>query len=832
MLTIEFKQVSMAADREGSKISLINLVDLAGSEKADQSGATGDRLKEGCSINKSLSALGNVIERLADKSQGKSKPGSIIPYRDSKLTRLLQNALGGSSKTVMICAISPAASNYEETLSTLRYADRAKRIKNVATVNEDPQDALIRKLREENTKLKDMIDGTGAGPSSTELEAKQSEISLLEAALKEMEREFAERLKEAQRYKERVGSEKKPRTDLTLPHIANLNEDPQLTNRLHFTFPVGVTRIGRSSGGEEEGGPQVALAGPGIHRDHATVLNEGKAGACRLVPRNESAETTFVNGQSVAAPVKLTHGDRIAFGRCIFVFVDPKVGSAVELLSSGTVSHELAWKELAERGSISKAPAENSEEFERRIQEAEEAKLAAVEESSALLRQREEEHLQEVERLRAKWEEQLRETASFAKAEEQRAAEVERLQREFEERQRAAEVESQKQIASLEERVHEMRHQKQHSLDMKLLEERLMVVLPLVKEANLIAMELGKPHRLETRMHLQPEEDADVGCVRVVAAVHCEGAVLYEWPPETLENRVFLMRELLERMDEEGAETPPELADEEDPFWDPIDAERLIGVAQVLLEGLAMQVENEVDARILSTEGEQAGALRVEIWPVGSGGLPGIPDEELAEEPKDLVGTCMRLLVRVVRASGLPEALAHDVRVEFDYFMDPAPHRVPGLAGPCTSPVFDFERPFVQDPVTSRFLEYLQSRSMVFRVYGRDACADRVALQRGAAPVAVATTPEAGCYAPAVSSSSITSEPSPGFPGAFVGDGEEEAPTSPGPSPASPAVPRQASPVEAPTISKVRLSTSEAEAARHAPSNPKGAQGSKACAIL
>ncbi|CAK9004239.1 unnamed protein product [Durusdinium trenchii] len=103
VLTIEFKQVSQAGGQQGQKLSLINLVDLAGSEKAGQTGASGDRLKEGCAINKSLSALGNVIEKLADKAMGKAKPNAVIPYRDSKLTRLLQNALGGSSKTVMIC---------------------------------------------------------------------------------------------------------------------------------------------------------------------------------------------------------------------------------------------------------------------------------------------------------------------------------------------------------------------------------------------------------------------------------------------------------------------------------------------------------------------------------------------------------------------------------------------------------------------------------------------------------------------------------------------------------------------------------------------------------
>jgi len=106
----------------------VHLVDLAGSEKAGQTGATGARLKEGCAINKSLVVLGTVIEALASRSKGKSSV--IIPYRDSVLTRILSNALGGNSKTVMICAISPASINYEETLSTLRYANRAKKIRN------------------------------------------------------------------------------------------------------------------------------------------------------------------------------------------------------------------------------------------------------------------------------------------------------------------------------------------------------------------------------------------------------------------------------------------------------------------------------------------------------------------------------------------------------------------------------------------------------------------------------------------------------------------------------------------------------------------------------
>jgi hypothetical protein len=129
----------------------LNLVDLAGSERLSKTGATGERLKEATKINLSLSALGNCISALVD---GKS---FHIPYRDSKLTRLLQDSLGGNSKTLMIATLSPASYNFEETLSTLRYANRAKSIKNKPTKNEDPKDAMLREYQEEIERLKEAL---------------------------------------------------------------------------------------------------------------------------------------------------------------------------------------------------------------------------------------------------------------------------------------------------------------------------------------------------------------------------------------------------------------------------------------------------------------------------------------------------------------------------------------------------------------------------------------------------------------------------------------------------------------------------------------------------
>ncbi|XP_045638008.1 kinesin-like protein KIF17 isoform X3 [Ursus americanus] len=129
----------------------LNLVDLAGSERQSKTGATGERLKEATKINLSLSALGNVISALVD---GRCKH---IPYRDSKLTRLLQDSLGGNTKTLMVACLSPADNNYDETLSTLRYANRAKNIKNKPHINEDPKDALLREYQEEIKKLKAIL---------------------------------------------------------------------------------------------------------------------------------------------------------------------------------------------------------------------------------------------------------------------------------------------------------------------------------------------------------------------------------------------------------------------------------------------------------------------------------------------------------------------------------------------------------------------------------------------------------------------------------------------------------------------------------------------------
>ncbi|XP_053500142.1 kinesin-like protein KIF3B isoform X6 [Ictalurus furcatus] len=151
VITIECSELGPDGENH-IRVGKLNLVDLAGSERQTKTGAQGERLKEATKINLSLSALGNVISALVD---GKS---THIPYRDSKLTRLLQDSLGGNARTVMVANIGPASYNVEETLTTLRYSNRAKNIKNKPRINEDPKDALLREFQEEIARLKQQLE--------------------------------------------------------------------------------------------------------------------------------------------------------------------------------------------------------------------------------------------------------------------------------------------------------------------------------------------------------------------------------------------------------------------------------------------------------------------------------------------------------------------------------------------------------------------------------------------------------------------------------------------------------------------------------------------------
>lgn len=271
--------------------------------------------------------LGNVINTLADKALGKKKD-ILPPYRDSSLTRILQSALGGNSKTVMICALSPASINYEETLSTLRYADRAKKIQNKAIINESEQDKIIRQLKEENLDLKKLIEDLNKkimmGDGVIQESDKQQFIELRDQyeanakAMEDMEKTWQDKLEEAHsKEKESIGET----IDLNEPHLVNLNEDPQLSHKLKYTLKNLPLYVGRKHGNPP---PQITLSGIGIKVNHAIFANNSKGDVFLKPNEPEAREYIFINGKKLSSNSgqKLEHKDRITFGtNTIFLYM-------------------------------------------------------------------------------------------------------------------------------------------------------------------------------------------------------------------------------------------------------------------------------------------------------------------------------------------------------------------------------------------------------------------------------------------------------------------------------------------------------------------------------
>ncbi|OTB08975.1 hypothetical protein M426DRAFT_7007 [Hypoxylon sp. CI-4A] len=355
-LMLTQKKYDAETKMEMEKQAKISLVDLAGSERATSTGATGARLKEGAEINRSLSTLGRVIAALADLSTGKKKkgPGGTVPYRDSVLTWLLKDSLGGNSMTAMIAAISPADINYDETLSTLRYADSAKRIKNHAVVNEDANARMIRELKEELAVLRSKLGGGAAGGTGgsavppeevyaegTPLEKQIVSITSSDGTVKKVSKaEIAEQLSQSEKlltdlnqtweqklqkteeiHKEREAALEELgisiekgfvglHTPKKMPHLVNLSDDPLLAECLVYNLKPGKTTVGNVDSNSEHQA-NIRLNGTRILHEHCHFDNASD-GTVTITP-SEGA-SIMVNGRRVAETTRLHSGYRVILG--------------------------------------------------------------------------------------------------------------------------------------------------------------------------------------------------------------------------------------------------------------------------------------------------------------------------------------------------------------------------------------------------------------------------------------------------------------------------------------------------------------------------------------
>ncbi|XP_006860684.1 PREDICTED: kinesin-like protein KIF16B-like isoform X1 [Chrysochloris asiatica] len=345
IFTIKFTQAKFDSEMPCETVSKIHLVDLAGSERADATGATGVRLKEGGNINKSLVTLGNVISALADLSQDAANPLAkkkqvFVPYRDSVLTWLLKDSLGGNSKTIMIATISPADVNYGETLSTLRYANRAKNIINKPTINEDTNVKLIRELRAEIARLKMLLAQGNQialldSPTALSMEEK---LQQNEARVQELTKEWTNKWNETQNIlKEQTLALRKEGIgvvlDSELPHLIGIDDDLLSTGIILYHLKEGQTYVGREDASTEQ---DIVLHGLDLESEHCIFENVG--GTVTLIPL--SGSQCSVNGIPIMEATHLNQGAVILLGRTnMFRFNHPKEAARLrEKRKSGLLS--------------------------------------------------------------------------------------------------------------------------------------------------------------------------------------------------------------------------------------------------------------------------------------------------------------------------------------------------------------------------------------------------------------------------------------------------------------------------------------------------------------
>nr|XP_034493094.1 kinesin-like protein KIF1A isoform X18 [Marmota flaviventris] len=665
------KRHDAETDITTEKVSKISLVDLAGSERADSTGAKGTRLKEGANINKSLTTLGKVISALAEMDSGpnknkKKKKTDFIPYRDSVLTWLLRENLGGNSRTAMVAALSPADINYDETLSTLRYADRAKQIRCNAIINEDPNNKLIRELKDEVTRLRDLLYAQGLGditdmtnalvgmsPSSSlsALSSRAASVSSLHERIlfAPGSEEAIERLKETEKIIAELNEtweEKLRRTEAirmereallaemgvamredggTLgvfspkktPHLVNLNEDPLMSECLLYYIKDGITRVGRE---DAERRQDIVLSGHFIKEEHCVFRSDSRGGSEAVVTLEpcEGADT-YVNGKKVTEPSILRSGNRIIMGKShVFRFNHPEQARQERERTpcAETPAEPVDWA-FAQRELLEKQGIDMKQEMEQRLQELEDQYRREREEATYLLEQQRLDYESKLEALQKQMD--SRYYPEVNEEEEEPEDEVQWTERECELALWAFRKWKWYQFTSLR--------------------DLLWGNAIFLKEANAISVELKKKVQFQFVLLtdtlysplppdlLPPEAARDRETrpfPRTIVAVEVQdqknGATHY-WTLEKLRQRLDLMREMYDR----AAEVPSSVVEDcdnvvtgGDPFYDRFPWFRLVGRAFVYLSNLLYPVPLVHRVAIVSEKGEVKGFLRVAVQAISA----------------------------------------------------------------------------------------------------------------------------------------------------------------------------------------------------------------------
>lgn len=627
-ITFVTRKVEPVTMKATSKTSQINLVDLAGSERIAKTGAEGDRLTEGQHINRSLSALGNVINALASNSSRKKQ--SVVPYRDAALTHLLKSSLGGNAKTTMIASVSPADINFAESLSTLRYANRTKQIKNIAVVNEDPNDRLIRHLREEMEGLRQQLqNSTGLGTKQREeLRAEMETTFHLEMEKKRAEWEQHERDYQALLSREGGGD-----VPPTTPHLSNLNEDAALTGVLKFFLEDNCDYVVVSSDNRtDEAENLIVLGGMGIMPRHAVIRRRARGpdgyGNCELTLTSFSGARTLINGIHLSADEDrfLNHGDRIMFGNNsnIYIVVIPSEDQGPEDID---FDWEASMKE-ANAAVMDGLAADNKKKYE------------AAEQEKRLMEQR------------------IKELEMHLINERRRASQDTMKQEELQEQLEKQIIESEK-FSKRQERERKER---------SLMDRQLLHALPLVHEANSISAALKKGMKFSAKLvsrmvysgiDSQATYSTEV-CIHTTTTSPREHRSTSSmpidrqslWSLEKFNARVYIMRDMYSVWMDKGTLTGTEFDNKDtDPF---IPEDQLVGTCLIQLEALRYMLDIQEHTPIVDYAGRSQGELEVMLFP----SLVGCADTDVSDDLQDVAGKGrIDIVVDVKSARGLSKTV-------------------------------------------------------------------------------------------------------------------------------------------------------------------------------
>ncbi|XP_038245610.1 kinesin-like protein KIF13A isoform X2 [Dermochelys coriacea] len=720
----------LQSGNSGEKVSKVSLVDLAGSERVSKTGAAGERLKEGSNINKSLSTLGLVISSLADQAAGKGK-NKFVPYRDSVLTWLLKDNLGGNSQTAMIATISPSADNYEETLSTLRYADRAKRIVNHAVVNEDPNARVIRELREEVEKLKEQLSQAEAlkAPELKEkLEESEKLIKELTVTWEEKLRKTEEIAQERQRQLESMGislesSGIKVGDDKC--YLVNLNADPAL-NELLVYYLKDHTRVGADTSQD------IQLFGIGIQPEHCEI-DIALDGEVSLAPKENAR--SCVNGTLVCTTTQLWHGDRILWGNNHFFRINLPKRKRRDWLKDFEKETMLAEHDL---DATSEASSEPDYNYEFAQMEVIMKTLNSNDPVQNVVQVLEKQYLEEkqsaLEEQRMMYERELEQLRQQLSPERQHQHGSDRLSY-------IAQTAQQKVNIWTEERDELFRQ------SLAKLREQIVKANTLVREANFLAEEMNKLTDYQVTLQIPA---ANLSANRKRGAIVSEPAIQVRrkgkgtqvWTIEKLENKLIDMRDLYQELKENVPEIRKPIGKKGDPFYEAQENHILIGVANVFLECLFYDVKLQYAVPIISQQGEVAGRLHVEVMRV-TGVVPErVPEGddssenssesgslEIMDSNGEIIHRAKKLTcrVKIKEATGLPLNLSNFVFCQYAFWDQDestvaAPVVDPDVPSPQSKEVqftvtFSHCKDYVVN-VTEEFLEFISEGALAIEVWG------------------------------------------------------------------------------------------------------------------